>query len=77
MNAVYMGGLPVTGHESLYPDSARTTVGSITLGKTIETLISISYIWQQISFYHAQCFTKQPRKNRNGAFMYVFSETYS
>ena len=44
MKAVYIGGLPLTEHENLYPDSARTTVGNITLGKTIETLIHISYI---------------------------------
>ena len=40
MNAVYTGGVPVTGQVSLYSDSARTTVGNITLGKTIETLLS-------------------------------------
>lgn len=44
MKAVYIGELPLTGHENLYPDSARTTVGKITLGNTIETLIQISYI---------------------------------
>ena len=44
MKAVYIGELPLTGHESLYPDSARTTVGNIILGKTVETLIQISYI---------------------------------